>query len=108
MEGQWEWHWPMKTERAGLDGTVMELRGELYFFYAGYGHFPHRVYVTVHNCFTVSPDGQEDWIVYHALLYPGADEALHSMYVQKFDWFTDGTPNLGRPVAECDENSNTQ
>lgn len=28
------------TEYAGLDGTVFEHGGELYFLYAGYGHFP--------------------------------------------------------------------
>lgn len=198
MEGNWEWIGPLMTERAGLDGTVMELRGELYFLYAGYGHFPqygsaiyivrmedpytlkgdevmltaptleweqqggmainegpvilqrngqiflvysasttwsedyclgmltmqlsedpmvphswsksptpvfrkseeNRIYATGHNCFTVSPDGQEDWIVYHALPYPGADVKLRSMYLQKFDWHPNGAPHFGEPLAE--------
>lgn len=40
LEGQWVWKGALQTPVPGLDGTVMCLRGELYFLYAGYGHFP--------------------------------------------------------------------
>ncbi|MEK3916701.1 family 43 glycosylhydrolase [Paenibacillus sp. FSL H7-0331] len=40
FEGTWMDKGSIITEYAGLDGTVFEHRGELYFLYAGYGHFP--------------------------------------------------------------------
>jgi GH43 family beta-xylosidase len=40
MEGEWVWKGALQTPVPGLDGTVMRLRNELYFLYAGYGHFP--------------------------------------------------------------------
>lgn len=40
LEGEWVWKAALQTPVPGLDGTVMKLRNELYFLYAGYGHFP--------------------------------------------------------------------
>lgn len=40
LEGEWTWKGALDTPVPGLDGTVFTLRGELYFLYAGYGHFP--------------------------------------------------------------------
>ncbi len=49
-----------------------------------------------HCSFTTSPDGREDWIVYHAKVdrQPGWNRAIH---VQSFDWAADGTPRFGVP-----------
>ena len=57
------------------------------------------VYGVGHNTFTTSPDGREDWLVYHAKTVekPGWDDRVIRM--QPFTWNADGTPNLGRPVA---------
>jgi GH43 family beta-xylosidase len=52
-----------------------------------------------HNTFTKSPDGTEDWIVYHADLRSGGGWADRSIRAQKFTWNADGTPNFGTPVA---------
>lgn len=52
-----------------------------------------------HNSFTKSPDGLEDWIVYHADLKSGGSWANRSVRAQKFTWNPDGTPNFGTPVA---------
>ncbi|OXM17010.1 glycoside hydrolase family 43 protein [Paenibacillus herberti] len=40
LEGDWIWKGALKTPVPGLDGTVMTIRNQLYFMYAGYGHFP--------------------------------------------------------------------
>jgi GH43 family beta-xylosidase len=51
-----------------------------------------------HASFTKSPDGTEDWIVYHAktTTTPGWGDRVIRM--QKFTWNADGTPNFGTPV----------
>ncbi len=52
-----------------------------------------------HNGFFVSPDGTENWIVYHANDAPsdGCDQG-RTTRAQKFTWNEDGTPNFGTPV----------
>lgn len=52
-----------------------------------------------HNTFTVSPDGKEDWLVYHAVKNSGGGWANRSVRAQKFTWNADGTPNFGTPVS---------
>jgi GH43 family beta-xylosidase len=53
-----------------------------------------------HNGFFKSPNGQEDWIIYHANDSPqGKCGGGRSPRVQKFTWNPDGTPNFGVPVA---------
>jgi GH43 family beta-xylosidase len=54
-----------------------------------------------HCSFTHSPDGAEDWIVFHAKVSPkhGWDRAIHA---QPFSWHRDGRPNFG-VVAAADE-----
>jgi GH43 family beta-xylosidase len=60
----------------------------------------NNVYATGHNSFTTSPDGLEDWIVYHALPAPGADTGLRAKRIQKFEWNGDGTPDFGVPFSD--------
>lgn len=53
-----------------------------------------------HCSFTKSPDGTEDWIVYHVKhRNHGSYSTGRSMFVQRFTWNTDGTPNFGHPVG---------
>jgi GH43 family beta-xylosidase len=53
-----------------------------------------------HNAFFQSPDGTEDWILYHANPQPGLECGdRRSPRMQKLSWNPDGTPNFGRPVA---------
>jgi len=52
-----------------------------------------------HNSFVKSPDGTEDWIVYHAIDNSGGGWAQRSVRAQKFSWNADDTPNFGLPVA---------
>ncbi len=197
MDGEWQWKGVVNTAYPGLDGTIMLHGDQLYFIYAGYGHFPdygsaiymakmsnpwtieadnvlltaptlewekqggmainegpvvlkrngkiflvysasttwsedyalgmltidaasdpmnpsswvksmnpvfrksveNGVYATGHNSITVSPDGKEDWIVYHALPSPGAELSLRSTRMQKIGWSADGTPDFGIPIG---------
>ncbi|SDN09189.1 Beta-xylosidase, GH43 family [Fictibacillus solisalsi] len=56
-----------------------------------------NVYGPGHNSFVKSPDGKEDWIVYHAAKFKGAGWN-RNVRMQKFSWNADGTPNFGTPV----------
>ncbi|WP_123039587.1 family 43 glycosylhydrolase [Cohnella candidum] len=51
-----------------------------------------------HASFVKSPDGKEDWIVYHAAKTAGAGWD-RNVRIQPFQWNDDGTPNFGKPVS---------
>jgi GH43 family beta-xylosidase len=58
------------------------------------------VYGPGHNGFFRSPDGTEDWIVYHATTNSAGNCRLdRSTRAQRFTWNANGTPNFGTPVA---------
>jgi GH43 family beta-xylosidase len=58
-----------------------------------------EAYAPGHNTFFKSPDGKEDWIVYHANPLPGQGcGRFRSPRAQKFTWNKDGTPDFGEPV----------
>lgn len=58
-----------------------------------------RAYATGHNSFFKSPDGKEDWILYHANPEPNLGcGGRRSPRAQPFMWKADGTPDFGRPV----------
>lgn len=53
-----------------------------------------------HNGFFTSPDGTEDWLVYHAnALESQGCGATRSLRAQKFTWNDDGKPYFGQPVT---------
>ncbi|MBC7744253.1 MAG: glycoside hydrolase family 43 protein [Flavobacterium sp.] len=57
------------------------------------------VFAPGHNSFFKSPDGTEDWILYHANAERGQGCGdYRSPRTQKFSWNEDGTPNFGKPV----------
>lgn len=57
-------------------------------------------YAVGHNSFFRSPDGTEDWILYHANPTPGAGcGRKRSPRAQRFTWSADGFPVFGAPVA---------
>lgn len=56
------------------------------------------VYTTGHNSFTRSPDGREDWLIYHAKTTTAFGFGGRTCRAQPFTWNEDGTPNFGRPV----------
>jgi GH43 family beta-xylosidase len=60
----------------------------------------NSVYGPGHNGFFTSPDGTENWIVYHAnSASNGGCGNGRTTRAQKFTWNADGTPNFGTPVA---------
>jgi GH43 family beta-xylosidase len=59
------------------------------------------VYAPGHNSFFTSPDGKEDWILYHANSKPGQGCGRNrSPRAQRFTWTSDGWPRFGLPVKE--------
>ncbi len=59
----------------------------------------NSVYATGHNGFFKSPDGRQDWIIYHANPGPGLGcGKQRSPRAQPFHWNKDGTPDFGVPV----------
>jgi GH43 family beta-xylosidase len=59
----------------------------------------NSVYAPGHNSFFKSPNGKEDWIIYHANPKPGCGcGGQRSPRMQKFTWKDDGSPDFGIPV----------
>lgn len=59
-----------------------------------------HAYAPGHNGFFKSPDGTQDWIIYHANPVPGRGcKNDRSPRIQPFTWNPDGTPNFGKPVS---------
>lgn len=56
-----------------------------------------EVYAPGHASFTKSPDGQEDWIVYHTAQYRGAAWKRETR-MQPFQWTETGEPEFGTPL----------
>jgi len=57
------------------------------------------VFATGHNSFFKSPDGKQDWILYHANNQPGEGCGnKRSPRAQQFTWKKDGSPDFGIPV----------
>jgi GH43 family beta-xylosidase len=51
-----------------------------------------------HNGFFLSPDGKENWIVYHAKSVANGKCTERTPRIQKFSWNADGSPRFGKPV----------
>ncbi len=51
-----------------------------------------------HHGFFRSPDGSEDWIIYHAKTTAAYTYSGRTTRAQKFTWNADGTPNFGAPL----------
>jgi len=51
-----------------------------------------------HHGFFQSPDGTEDWIVYHGKTSSNYTYRGRTTRAQKFTWNADGTPNFGTPL----------
>jgi GH43 family beta-xylosidase len=61
----------------------------------------NKVFAPGHNSFFKSPDGKEDWILYHANSEPDQGCGKHrSPRAQRFGWGSDGIPVFGEPVRE--------
>ena len=56
-----------------------------------------KAYGVGHASFTTSPDGTQDWIVYHGMRNYSYDWSDRSIRTQQFTWNADGTPDFPRP-----------
>lgn len=57
-----------------------------------------HVWTTGHCSFTTSPDGTEDWIVYHGKDSPEPGFGGRTARAQRLFWSADGYPSVGRPI----------
>ncbi|WEK37884.1 MAG: glycoside hydrolase family 43 protein [Candidatus Pseudobacter hemicellulosilyticus] len=59
----------------------------------------HKAYGPGHNSFFMSPDGKENWILYHANSNSGDGcTDKRNVRMQPFSWNSDGSPKFGEPV----------
>lgn len=56
------------------------------------------VYGPGHNGFFLSPDGTQDWIIYHAKASAEYTYVGRTPRAQRFTWSPDGTPDFGAPL----------
>lgn len=98
--GCWTDHYALGMLTASIKGNLLDPKswtksGEPVFK----SSLENGVYAPGHNSFFKSPDGKEDWILYHANDKPGQGcGGFRSPRAQKFTWNSDGTPNFGIPV----------
>ncbi|MBP1221819.1 family 43 glycosylhydrolase [Flavobacterium sp. 1355] len=60
-----------------------------------------KVYAPGHNSFFKSPNGREDWILYHANSNPGEGcGQQRSPRMQQIKWDKNGNPVIGDPISE--------
>lgn len=52
-----------------------------------------------HCSFTKSPDGTEDWIIYHTIRTSDGGWSDRWAFAQKVNWNADGTPDFGEPAG---------
>jgi GH43 family beta-xylosidase len=57
------------------------------------------VWGTGHNGFTTSPDGRENWLIYHAKAAADGKCEGRSSRAQRFTWQPDGSPDFGVPTS---------
>ena len=56
-----------------------------------------QAYGVGHASFTTSPDGEENWIVYHGMRDPTNGWGARTIRAQEFTWNDDGSPNFPKP-----------
>ncbi len=56
------------------------------------------VYGPGHNAFFKSPDGKEDWIIYHGKTSSDYTYSARTTRAQPFTWTSDGLPDFGIPL----------
>lgn len=94
--GSWTDRYCLGLLRASADADLLDP--------ASWAKHPHPVFESGngvvgpgHCSFTVSPDGSENWLLYHAAKFPGAGWN-RSVRAQRFTWNADGAPRFDRPA----------
>ncbi len=97
--GCWTDHYSLGVLRLKEDGNVMRkdswIKSDSAFFKTSE---KNQVFAPGHNSFFKSPDGKEDWILYHANPKPNQGCGRHrSPRAQKVVWLENGYPYFGEP-----------
>ena len=98
--GCWTDYYELGMLRASADSDLLDPSSWHKYDHPVFWQSPSAMaYATGHNSFFTSPDGRQDWILYHA--NPAPDEGCgddRAPRAQPFTWNPDGTPDFGRPV----------
>ena len=98
--GCWTDYYALGEEVASADSNLLDPRSWKKVPHPVFSESPEaHAYGTGHNGFFKSPDGTQDWIIYHANSEPhqGCGH-FRSPRAQPFTWNPDGTPAFGKPV----------
>jgi GH43 family beta-xylosidase len=96
----WTDYYELGLLEAPIDSDLMQVHSWTKLDHPVFRQSPAAsVYGPGHNSFFQSPDGRQDWILYHANAAPGQGCGLaRTPRAQPFTWNPDGTPNFGQPV----------
>ncbi len=97
--GCWTDYYALGMLSAAADADLMDIKSWTKHPKPVFKQSPENgVYAPGHNSFFKSPDGKEDWILYHANDKPGQGcENFRSPRAQKFTWDEKGFPVFGIP-----------
>ena len=98
--GCWTPHYCLGMLSADADSDLLDPSSWTKHSEPVFRHSPENgVYGTGHNCFFKSPDGTEDWFLYHANDKPDQGcGGRRSPRAQKIEWRPDGIPDFGKPL----------
>ncbi|MEO5908553.1 MAG: glycoside hydrolase family 43 protein [Ginsengibacter sp.] len=98
--GCWTDYYALGMLTAGIDDNLLDASSWKKSDHPVFKQSPeNHVYATGHNSFFKSPDGTEDYILYHANSEPEQGCGSHrSPRAQKFIWNSDGSPDFGVPI----------
>src|SRR5947209_4078212 len=98
--GCWTDYYTLGEAIASVDSNLLDPRSWKKVPHPVFSESPEaHAYGTGHNGFFKSPDGKQDWIIYHANPEPHQGcGRLRSPRAQPFTWKTDGTPDFGKPI----------
>ena len=104
----WTDYYALGALRAGVSDNLLDAKSWHKYDQPFFHQNPEGgVYATGHNGFFQSPDGKQDWIIYHANSQKGQGcGPQRSPRIQPFTWNSDGTPNFGpalpagQPIAK--------
>ena len=105
VSGCWTDYYALGMSTASANANLMNASSWTKYEKPVFKQTPEKgVFAPGHNSFFKSPDGKEDWILYHANSKPGQGcGGFRSPRAQRFTWNKDGSPNFGEPVAESVE-----
>jgi GH43 family beta-xylosidase len=98
--GCWTDHYALGIVEASTTANLLDPKSWTKFDHPFLSSDPAaHAFGTGHNGFFQSPNGKEDWIIYHANPSPGQGCGdYRSPRIQRFTWNPDGTPNFGKPA----------